>query len=110
MHSTPPQNMTNAIANASQQLYLSLMYVCICNAIKEDELREIARHGVTDSEAAYAVLGKTPQLPHLPRPCRRRDLRGARALRRSLSGARPVAARPFRRRLRAPPFPAHHWQ
>ncbi len=37
------------------------MYVCICNAIKEDELREIARHGVTDSEAAYAVLGKTPQ-------------------------------------------------
>ena len=51
----------NAIANASQQLYLKPMYVCICNAIKEDELREIARHGVTDSEAAYAILGKTPQ-------------------------------------------------
>ncbi|HEY1124957.1 MAG TPA: ferredoxin [Sphingobium sp.] len=38
-----------------------LMYVCICNAIKEDELREVARHGVTCPEAAYAILGKTPQ-------------------------------------------------
>ena len=37
------------------------MFVCICNAIKEDELREVARHGVTDPEAAYALLGKTPQ-------------------------------------------------
>ncbi len=37
------------------------MYVCICNAIKEDELREIARHGVTCPEAAFAVLGKAPQ-------------------------------------------------
>jgi len=50
-----------AIANASQQLYLRLMFVCICNAIKETELREVARHGVTDSEAAYAILGKAPQ-------------------------------------------------
>jgi bacterioferritin-associated ferredoxin len=39
----------------------TFMIVCICNAIKEDELREIARHGVTDPEAAYAILGKTPQ-------------------------------------------------
>jgi bacterioferritin-associated ferredoxin len=51
----------NAIANASQQLYFALMYVCICNAIKEEDLREVARHGVTDPEAAYAVLGKAPQ-------------------------------------------------
>lgn len=49
------------IANASQQRYLRVMFVCICNAILEDELREIARHGVTDPEAAYAVLGKSPQ-------------------------------------------------
>lgn len=37
------------------------MLVCICNAIREDELREVARHGVTCPEAAYAVLGKSPQ-------------------------------------------------
>lgn len=38
-----------------------LMLLCICNSITEEEVREIARHGVTDPEAAYAVLGKTPQ-------------------------------------------------
>lgn len=37
------------------------MFVCVCNAIREEELREVARHGVTDPEAAYAVLGKAPQ-------------------------------------------------
>jgi len=37
------------------------MLICICNVIKEEELREVARHGVTDAEEAYAVLGKTPQ-------------------------------------------------
>ena len=37
------------------------MIVCICNAIKEEELREVARQGVTDPEEAYAVLGKAPQ-------------------------------------------------
>ena len=51
----------HTIATASQQRYLHFMFVCICNAIKEEELREVARHGVTDPEAAYAVLGKAPQ-------------------------------------------------
>ncbi|MBN8830619.1 MAG: (2Fe-2S)-binding protein [Sphingomonadales bacterium] len=37
------------------------MFVCICNAIKEHELREVARHGVTCPEAAYEILGKRPQ-------------------------------------------------
>jgi len=36
------------------------MLVCICNAISEDELREIARQGISDPEAAYAALGKRP--------------------------------------------------
>jgi len=40
---------------------MRIMIICICNAIKEEELREVARHGVTDPEAAYAILGKTPQ-------------------------------------------------
>ena len=48
------------IANASQQRYLACMLVCICNAISEDELREIARQGISDPEAAYAALGKRP--------------------------------------------------
>lgn len=37
------------------------MYVCICNAIREDELREAARGHGGDAEALYARLGKTPQ-------------------------------------------------
>lgn len=36
------------------------MLVCICNAISEDELRNIARQGISDPEAAFAALGKRP--------------------------------------------------
>lgn len=36
------------------------MLVCICNAISEDELRDIARQGISDPEAAFAALGKRP--------------------------------------------------
>ena len=36
------------------------MYVCICNAIKESELRRVARHCPGDAEACYAALGKRP--------------------------------------------------
>ena len=36
------------------------MYVCICNAIKENELRRCARYVSGDAEAAYAALGKVP--------------------------------------------------
>ena len=49
------------IANASQQQYQRIMLVCICNAITEQELRSIAREGVTCPESAYRALGKTPQ-------------------------------------------------
>ena len=37
------------------------MYVCICNAIRECELREAARKVPGDADAVYASLGKTPQ-------------------------------------------------
>lgn len=37
------------------------MYVCICNAIREGELRRAARHCSGDAEACYAMLGKRPQ-------------------------------------------------
>ncbi|WP_379547952.1 bacterioferritin-associated ferredoxin [Qipengyuania sp. DSG2-2] len=36
------------------------MYVCICNAIRETELRRVARLTNGDAEAAYAKLGKRP--------------------------------------------------
>jgi bacterioferritin-associated ferredoxin len=37
------------------------MYVCICNAIRECELRKAARAGRGDAEAIYASLGRPPQ-------------------------------------------------
>jgi len=36
------------------------VYVCICNAIRENELRRAARHVSGDAEACYAALGKAP--------------------------------------------------
>ncbi|MFM5955501.1 MAG: bacterioferritin-associated ferredoxin [Novosphingobium sp.] len=37
------------------------MYICICNAIRESDLRAAARRVPGDVDAVYAVLGKTPQ-------------------------------------------------
>jgi bacterioferritin-associated ferredoxin len=37
------------------------MYVCVCNAIRETELREAACCMAGDAEAVYAQLGKAPQ-------------------------------------------------
>lgn len=36
------------------------MYVCICNAIRESELRRVAARTCGDATAAYAALGKRP--------------------------------------------------
>ncbi len=36
------------------------MYVCICNAIRECELRQAARRTGFDAEGVYAALGKRP--------------------------------------------------
>ena len=36
------------------------MYVCICNAIRETDLRLAALSNGGDAEATYAVLGKRP--------------------------------------------------
>jgi len=33
------------------------MYVCVCNAIRESELRHAARRGEGDAEALYETLG-----------------------------------------------------
>ncbi|MFM5924599.1 MAG: bacterioferritin-associated ferredoxin [Novosphingobium sp.] len=37
------------------------MYICICNAIRETDLRAAARRVPGDVDAVYAALGKTPQ-------------------------------------------------
>ena len=36
------------------------MYICVCNAIKECELRKAARLCPGDAEGVYAALGKKP--------------------------------------------------
>lgn len=36
------------------------MIICVCNAIREDELRTAARDGATESLAAYKALGCEP--------------------------------------------------
>ena len=36
------------------------MYICICNAIRETELRLAAKRTTGDAEAVYAILGKRP--------------------------------------------------
>ena len=36
------------------------MYVCICNAIRESDLRRAARRCGGDAEAVYAAIGKRP--------------------------------------------------
>ncbi|GEM_PF-458723 len=37
------------------------MYVCICNAIRECELRKAARTSRGDAEALYTAIGRPPQ-------------------------------------------------
>lgn len=36
------------------------MYVCVCNAIRECELRRAALRAAGNAEAVYASLGKRP--------------------------------------------------
>lgn len=37
------------------------VYVCVCNAIRESELRRAAHHVSGNAEACYAAMGKKPQ-------------------------------------------------
>ena len=36
------------------------MYTCICNAIRESDLRDMARRTSGDAETVYAALGMKP--------------------------------------------------
>jgi len=37
------------------------MIVCICNAIREDDVRKAARDGATCPSSAYAAVGRRPR-------------------------------------------------
>jgi bacterioferritin-associated ferredoxin len=37
------------------------MVVCVCNGIRERELRCVARSGANNPSAAYAALGRRPR-------------------------------------------------
>lgn len=39
----------------------SLMVVCICNSIRESEVRDAVRKGATCARSAYAHLGRRPR-------------------------------------------------
>ena len=48
------------INNVSTKEIRWAMYICICNAIRECELRTVARCTGGDAEGVYAALGKKP--------------------------------------------------
>ena len=74
------------------------MYVCICNAIRERDVREAARRVPGDAEAIYASLGKAPR-----RPAYRMSLREGASRRSNLSMLEPRPA-PRPRHQSTPPF------
>ena len=37
------------------------MYICICNAIRDTDLREAALDCIGDAESIYARLGRSPR-------------------------------------------------
>lgn len=37
------------------------MIVCVCNAIRESEVRQAAREGATCPSSAYAAVGRRPR-------------------------------------------------
>ncbi len=43
------------------------MYICICNAIKECDLREAAAAVPGTADAIYIELGREPEMPPVPR-------------------------------------------
>lgn len=56
------------VANLSHYPYIGLvekdshMVVCVCNAIRESQLRDVARDGqLRCAKAAYAQLGRKPK-------------------------------------------------
>jgi bacterioferritin-associated ferredoxin len=45
----------------SIRINVRLMFICICNAIRECDLRRLGSSTPGDAESLYALLGKRPQ-------------------------------------------------
>jgi bacterioferritin-associated ferredoxin len=50
-----------AIANASHYRYIPLMIVCVCNAIRESDVRQAALEGASCPSSAYGRFGRKPR-------------------------------------------------
>jgi bacterioferritin-associated ferredoxin len=50
-----------AIANASHYRYIGFMIVCVCNAIRETDVRKAAREGASCPTSAYGRFGRKPR-------------------------------------------------
>jgi bacterioferritin-associated ferredoxin len=53
--------MPKTIANASHYRYTALMIVCVCNAIRESDVRQAARDGASCPSSAYGRFGAKPR-------------------------------------------------
>jgi bacterioferritin-associated ferredoxin len=53
--------LTRTIANASHYRYINLMIVCVCNAIRESDVRQAARDGASCPSSAYGRFGAKPR-------------------------------------------------
>jgi bacterioferritin-associated ferredoxin len=51
----------SAIANASHYRYIRSMIVCVCNAIRESDVRQAARDGASCPGSAYRRFGRKPR-------------------------------------------------
>jgi len=50
-----------AIANASHYRYISFMIVCVCNAIRESDVRQAALDGASCPSSVYGRFGRKPR-------------------------------------------------
>jgi bacterioferritin-associated ferredoxin len=53
--------VTSRIANASHYRYIILMIVCVCNAIRETDVRQAAREGASCPTSVYGRFGRKPR-------------------------------------------------
>jgi bacterioferritin-associated ferredoxin len=52
---------SSPIANASHYPYTMPMIVCVCNAIRESEVRQAALEGASCPSSAYGRFGRKPR-------------------------------------------------
>jgi bacterioferritin-associated ferredoxin len=58
---TVPNEGADPVANASHYRYNRPMIVCVCNAIRESDVRQAARDGASCPSSAYGRFGAKPR-------------------------------------------------